>query len=134
MSVIRMSVDSQYLPAIVTLPAGARSGADASTAGQPALRLVRADVMRQAAEHHIDAVDLRLRYEGAIEVEQRKHGRTGLPGKRTRTELRQFDTWVARQEVDKGHPGVAVSPGDSSLYRLAHERMSIQGDCINIRA
>jgi hypothetical protein len=92
------------------------------------------DVMGQTAEHHIDAVELGLSDKRPLEVEQREHRRIGLPGKRSRGELGQLDSGVTRQEMDKGHPGVPVSPSDSSLYRLAHERMSIQGDCINIRA
>jgi hypothetical protein len=106
---------------------------DASATGQPGLGLAGANVMRQAAEHDIDAVQLRLGAEYASQVEQGKNRGQGLAGKRARSELGQLHTWVASQEMDKGHPGVTIGPGDGRFYRLSHERMSIQANCINIR-
>ena len=100
---------------------------------QPAGGLGRAHAMRQTAEHRVDAFCVGLGLELALELEQRKHRRERLAGKRARGELAQLHARVASEEMNGRHPRITIGTRDGDLHVSGHERMSIRIRCINMR-
>ena len=95
---------------------------------EPSLHPRRANVVRQAAEDHVDGGGRRLGQELPRQVGYRKDLGEGFTGVRARGELCQLDARMPRQQVHRSHPRIAVCPGDRRLQLPRHERMSIQLD------
>src|SRR6202158_2473173 len=93
---------------------------------QPPAGLARADVVRQTAEHYVEAFGVGLGLKLAFEIEQRKDLGVGLTRERPRGELVELHARMAGQQVDQGHSRVSVGAGHCNFYSPAHRRMSIQ--------